>query len=106
MFDLLDWWAVMPPLTLAVLASVLQMQGADATITSDNKGVEDLLTAIRGQLQEQVDQNSPTIIEARNAKCAPAAGCGDYHKTYYAKSVPAKPANQGTSVRPESGKHR
>jgi hypothetical protein len=81
----------MPPLTLAILASVLQMQGADATITSDNKGIEDLLT---------------TIVEARYAKCAPAAGCGDYHKTSHAKTMAVKPATRGTSVRPESGKHR
>lgn len=45
----------MPPVTSAILVSVLHLQGADATVTSDNKGVEDLLTAIRGQLQEQVD---------------------------------------------------
>jgi hypothetical protein len=55
---------VMPPLTLAILASVLQMQGADATITSDNKGVDDLLADIRGQLQEQVNPNAPRIILA------------------------------------------
>jgi len=43
----------MPPLTLAILATVLQMQGADATITSDNKGVDDLLGDIRGRLLDQ-----------------------------------------------------
>jgi hypothetical protein len=56
----------MPPLTLAILASVLQMQGADATIASDNKGVDDLLTDIRGQLQSQIDPNGLRIIPVRN----------------------------------------
>jgi hypothetical protein len=44
----------MPPLTLAILATVLQVEGADATISSDNKGIEDLLADIRGQLESQV----------------------------------------------------
>ncbi len=42
----------MPPLTLTLLASVLQMHGTGATITSDNKGIEDLLAPIRSQLQK------------------------------------------------------
>ena len=70
----------MPPLTLAILASVLHMQGADATIRSDNKGVDDLLANIRGDLQEQVDPNTPQIIEAAYTK--------NYTKrTGYAKTV-------------------
>lgn len=66
----------MPPLTLAILASLLHMQGADATITSDNKGIEDLLAAVRGQLQEQVNPNGPRIIQARHNK-------GTYYKAYF-----------------------
>jgi len=55
----------MPPLTLTILASVLQMQGADATITSDNKGIEELLAPIRSQLREQVSPNtSPRMLAA------------------------------------------
>jgi hypothetical protein len=38
----------MPPLTLGILTSVLKMQGADASITSYNKGVEELSADIRG----------------------------------------------------------
>ncbi len=55
----------MPPLTLAVLASVLQMHGTDATIASDNKGIEDLLAPIRGQLQQKGDSARPFVL-ARN----------------------------------------
>ena len=46
------------PLTLAILATLLQMHGADATITSDN-----LPTDIRPQLQEQVDPDAARIIQ-------------------------------------------
>ncbi len=56
----------MPPLTLTLLASVLQMHGTGATITSDNKGIEDLLAPIRSQLHEEVRSNAPVVIMARN----------------------------------------
>ena len=72
----------MPPLTLAILASVLHMQGADATVTSDNKGIEDLLATVRGELQEQIDPNSPRIIEAAYAK--------SYTKGYYSRLLYGK----------------
>jgi hypothetical protein len=72
----------MPPLTLAILASVLQMQGADATIASDNKGVDDLLMDIRGQLQSQVDPNAPRVILA------------NYTKTNYSKGGYGKGYNR------------
>ena len=52
----------MPPLTLAILASALQMQGADATVSSDNKGLADLLSDIRGQLQNEVDSHYPDEV--------------------------------------------
>jgi hypothetical protein len=68
----------MPPLTLAILASLLQVQGADATITSDNKGVDDLLADIRGQLQ-QVDPNAPWVT--------PAAAVSNYTKTVHGKGI-------------------
>jgi hypothetical protein len=53
------------PLTLAALASVLQMHGAGATITSDNKGIEDLLVPIRGQLQESRSAGPPATPTAK-----------------------------------------
>ena len=100
----------MPPLTLAILASALHLQGADATITSDNKGVDDLLAPLRQQLQQDVDPNSPRIVEAAHHK-------GVYSKWYtkhYAKfDYSAKPApgasvkpGGGTAVTPQSGKRR
>jgi hypothetical protein len=72
----------MPPLTLAILASVLQMHGADATITSDNKGVEHLLSAVRGQL-EQEESSVPTVALARMV--APSGGATTYAKGFYNK---------------------
>ena len=55
----------MPPLTLTILASVLQMQGADATITSDNKGIDELLGPVRTELQKQVSPDtSPRVLVA------------------------------------------
>jgi hypothetical protein len=122
---------VMPPLTLAVLASVLQMHGADATITSDNKGIEDLLAPIRGQLQEGLSAGAPGIRVAAMA----THNKGIYEKIYtrgtfsrqyekltrpttpqggivapntgnkvYAKTSPVgPPTSQGGNVAPSSG---
>lgn len=96
----------MPPLTLAILASVLHMHGTDATVTSDNKGVEDLLTPIREQLQVEAGQNSPRIIDAAYSK-----GSG-YSKNYtrghergtYTRFVHITPdAGGGTGVKPSGG---
>jgi hypothetical protein len=67
---------VMPPLTMAILASVLQMQGADASITSDNKGIDDLLANIRGQLEGQINSSGARVIEAVYSKG------GVYYKIY------------------------
>lgn len=85
----------MPPLTLAILASALHLQGADATIVSDNKGIEDLLSAIRGQLQEQAVANSPGIIEANYTK-------GYYTKAGYSKGNYAKQFYTRTYSRSDS----
>lgn len=71
----------MPPLTLAILASVLHMHGADAAITSDNKGIEDVLAAVRGRLEEQADPKPPSVIEARKRT---------FNRALYLKSVYAK----------------
>jgi hypothetical protein len=67
----------MPPLTLALLASVLQMQGGDATITSDNKGIDDLLLNVREQLENQLDHsNAAGVILIK-----------DYTKTIHVKGI-------------------
>jgi len=91
----------MPPLTLTILASVLQMQGADATLTSDNKGVEELLAPIRGQLQEKIAPNSsPQMFAATHHR-------GLYTKIYtrvYAKyDFGAGKPGGGTTVAPAGG---
>ena len=43
----------MPPLTVKILLSALQMHGSDATIASDNQGVDFLLASIQGELHDQ-----------------------------------------------------
>ena len=94
----------MPPLTLTILASILQMQGADTTITSDNKGIEELLAPIRGQLQEQAAPNSPLdkFAATKHHK-------GLYTKVYtkvYAKydfGAGNKPAGGSTVMKPGGG---
>jgi hypothetical protein len=75
----------MPPLTLAILASLLQVQGADATITSDNKGIDDLLANIRGQLQNQVDPNAPRIIPAAVNEYTRGYGKGGTYTRNYSR---------------------
>jgi len=105
----------MPPLTLTILASVLQMQGADATITSDNKGIEELLAPIREQLQQQqADPSEPRIIEATKNYTRTFHSRGMYDRNgYLKKNISAvnpavKPAS-GTAVKPTGsggGGHR
>ena len=72
----------MPPLTLALLASLLQVQGANATITSDNKGLDDLLATIRTRLADE-DSNTPRVILA--AMNEGGAGATPYQKNLYMK---------------------
>ncbi|MFZ2019900.1 MAG: hypothetical protein WAU90_14640 [Methyloceanibacter sp.] len=43
----------MPPLTLKILASLLQLHGPDATLTSDHKGIDLLLSDVGAQLRDQ-----------------------------------------------------
>jgi len=97
----------MPPLTLTILASVLQMQGADATIKSDNKGIEELLAPIRERLQQQVDPSEPLIIEATKNYTKQIHAKGVYERAGYLKSnISASPAVKpagGTSVNPAGG---
>jgi hypothetical protein len=92
----------MPPITLALLASVLHMQGVDATISSDNKGVDDLLMDIRGQLQCQVDPNSPRIVPA--AAHHKTLFTKYYHKNF-AKGIYNAPAPSNPGMKPAPGTH-
>jgi hypothetical protein len=54
----------MPPLTLKILATLAQMHGPDATIMSDNQGVDELLGNIRNQL-EKIGPNAPPVTLIR-----------------------------------------
>ena len=97
----------MPPLTLTILASILQMQGADTTITSDNKGIEELLAPIRQRLQQQVDPSEPLTIEATKNYTKQIHAKGVYERAGYIKtnisaSPAVKPAGDN-SVKPGGG---
>jgi len=102
----------MPPLTLAILASVLQMQGADATLASDNKGVEEVLADIRGSLQEQVDPNSSATVVALISNYSRTLHAkGTYVKKTYSKNTTfehSSPATPGANIstKPGGGGHR
>jgi hypothetical protein len=41
----------MIPITMKVLAGLIQLHGADSTVISDNKGIDELLGPVREQLQ-------------------------------------------------------
>jgi hypothetical protein len=86
----------MDPLTLKLLASLIQLHGGDATVASDNKGIDQLLGDVRQLLD--TDGTAPVI------KAAYDKGGGHhevlYHKVYektYDRWV-AKPG--GTSTGP------
>jgi hypothetical protein len=105
---------IMPPLTLAILASVLHMQGVDATIRSDNKGVDDLLANLRSDLQEQVDPNAPRVIEAAVAQHHKGRYVKVYTRTYLMYNAGSKAGGGSSgkagspsgSVKPSGGAHR
>jgi hypothetical protein len=63
----------MDPLTLKVLATLVQLHGANATLVSDNKGIDDLLNPVRGQIQNK----DPSMVLARNTTA--------HHETMYRK---------------------
>jgi len=78
----------MPPLTIAILATLMQMHGPGTTIASDNKGVDDLLADVRKELEVA---NSNELIQvaskrsASHAKNLPGGGyakSSEYHQTH------------------------
>jgi hypothetical protein len=50
----------MDPLTLKVLATLVQMHGTSATVVSTNKGIDDLLSPVREQLQDKTQLAAAT----------------------------------------------
>ena len=71
----------MPPLTLAMLATLLQMHGADTTIVSDNKGVDHLLGDVRQVLEGHANPNA--AVQVNYGKIYDK---GDYQKATYTRS--------------------
>lgn len=84
----------MDPITLHALAALMQLHGAGATLVSDNKGVDNLLGAVRGQLESK----NPVQL-ARSYTKVVSGGYGKAHaKTVYGKGyvrVINRPAPQG-----------
>ena len=67
----------MPPLTLKVLASLLQVHGPDAALTSDHQGIDFLLASVREDLDQQANMQD---LRERLAWYARARG--EYRKLY------------------------
>jgi hypothetical protein len=54
----------MTPLTLKVIASLIQLHGPDATIRSDHQGIDALLGDVRGQIsREGVVSDAPAVTD-------------------------------------------
>jgi hypothetical protein len=70
----------MDPLTLKVLATLVQLHGTDAAVGSDNKGIDELLIPVRAQI-------NGTSTGAVNA----AKHHETFHKETHSKWLNAKP---------------
>lgn len=66
----------MDPVTLKVLATLVQLSGTDATVVSDNKGIDDLLQPVR----EKLDGKATGMVEFVTYKK------GAHHETYHTKT--------------------
>jgi hypothetical protein len=54
----------MAVLTLKVIASLLQLHGPGATITSDHQGIDELLGDVRGQISDEgTISDTPAVTE-------------------------------------------
>jgi hypothetical protein len=89
----------MDPLTLKVLATLVQVHGTSATLVSTNKGIDDLLGPVREQLQDQTKvaagKGSGDIFNCTLPHCKDIYSKA-YTKTYY-KYTGIAPAKSGTS---------
>jgi hypothetical protein len=73
----------MIPITMKILAGLVQLHGADSTVISDNKGIDELLAPVREQLQE--NDFPVTLVDYPKASYS-RRYIRDYWKTDYLKS--------------------
>jgi hypothetical protein len=74
------------PMSLKVLSAVLNLYGPNAALTSDNQGLQVVLRAVQGQIQQQVESNQ--FNESLGPIAEPAAYNKKYSKTWYFKYYP------------------
>jgi hypothetical protein len=75
----------MTPLTLKVLASLLHLHGPEATVVSDNAGIDDLLAGVRDQLAKQTRLGGLEHIAAAVGARNPYDDFDEYSKRSYSK---------------------
>ncbi len=87
----------MDPLTLKVLATLVQVHGASATVVSTNKGIDDLLSPVREQLQDKTQLAAATGGDGSIFNCT-LPHCKDIYtkQVKYYKYTGAAPATKGT----------
>jgi hypothetical protein len=66
----------MSPMTLTVLATLLNLHGPQATLRSDNAGIESVLQGVQSQAK-QAEAEQPTVVPAFYSRF--------YHKLFYVK---------------------
>jgi hypothetical protein len=100
----------MTPLTLQILAAMLQAHGPDATVASDHQGIEFLLTSLRQDLQEHASQQKSLgkqIALYWKAVYGPGFGklYGKVEKPYSKTYDKMQPAAIGKPSPPSPGGH-
>jgi hypothetical protein len=87
----------MDPLTLKILATLVQVHGTSATVVSTNKGIDDLLGPVRGQLQDQTQLAASSKGDGSIFNCT-LPHCKDIYTkaTKYYKYTGIAPATKST----------
>jgi hypothetical protein len=89
----------MIPITMKVLAGLIQLHGADSTVISDNKGIDELLGPVREQLQG--NDFPVTLVDYPKARYT--RYIKDYWKSYLQSSTLSKDQGQGAPSTTHSG---
>lgn len=91
------------PLTLKVLATLVQVHGTSATVVSTNKGIDDLLDPVR----EQIQNDGPRFAEDGDLFNCKLKHCKDLYtkeiKYYKYTGVTQSPAKKKPPVKTPAG---
>jgi hypothetical protein len=79
--------SLMSPMSLKVLATLLNLHGPDASLTSENQGINEVLRDVQGQI-EQSALNSEEGVEIPAAEPVAQNYHKKYSKTWYVKYYP------------------